>query len=262
MSSWPVSEQLVPVMKPESVLLTLDPAAAYAGLVASRAGVHTAVAHPCHPSIFLQRTTEEEWEDTFGGIAAPQEVVAAIESDDSTTKRRGRRDPAHVRARRRRALGDRQAAGGPGTDPRRDLACMIGACSRRPWRRPSTPSASPSRPPGRCSRPRPGGAGQRPPGSNPFSDACHIAMTYGRETVIQDDWKRSSPTASSTRSSPGCCASRPSSTQSADPQAGADPGRRSGGPDVLSAPGCIMEQATRHVRCGTRTGRGPVRSNH
>jgi hypothetical protein len=27
-------------------------------------------------------------------------------------------------------------------------------------------------------------------GSNPFSDACLIAMEYGRETIVKDDWKK------------------------------------------------------------------------
>jgi hypothetical protein len=27
-------------------------------------------------------------------------------------------------------------------------------------------------------------------GDNPFSDACLIAMKYGRETIIKDDWKK------------------------------------------------------------------------
>ena len=26
--------------------------------------------------------------------------------------------------------------------------------------------------------------------SNPFSEACLIAMDYGRETIIKDDWKK------------------------------------------------------------------------
>lgn len=26
-------------------------------------------------------------------------------------------------------------------------------------------------------------------GSNPFSDACLIAMDYGRESIVRDDWK-------------------------------------------------------------------------
>src|SRR6478735_12615242 len=52
-----VSEGVVPQMKAGSILLTLDPAAAYAGLLAKRDDVVQAVAHPCHPSVFLERTT-------------------------------------------------------------------------------------------------------------------------------------------------------------------------------------------------------------
>src|SRR5699024_9094709 len=56
-----ISEQVVPLMKDRSVLLTLDPAAAYAGLLTQREGVHQACAHPAHPSVFLERTSKEEW---------------------------------------------------------------------------------------------------------------------------------------------------------------------------------------------------------
>ncbi|HEY8294102.1 MAG TPA: phosphogluconate dehydrogenase C-terminal domain-containing protein, partial [Micrococcaceae bacterium] len=81
-----ISEGIVPQMKAGSILLTLDPAAAYAGLLAKRDDVTQAVAHPCHPSVFLERYTKEEYEDTFGGAAAPQNVVAAIETDDDAQK--------------------------------------------------------------------------------------------------------------------------------------------------------------------------------
>jgi hypothetical protein len=27
-------------------------------------------------------------------------------------------------------------------------------------------------------------------GDNPFSDACLIAMDYGRESIVRNDWKR------------------------------------------------------------------------
>ena len=58
-----VSETVVPQMKRDAVLLTLDPAAAYANLIAQRDDIEYAVAHPCHPSVFLQRYTKEEHED-------------------------------------------------------------------------------------------------------------------------------------------------------------------------------------------------------
>mgnify|MGYP001048335259 CR=1 FL=1 len=81
-----VTAELVPQLKSGAIVLTLDPAAAYAGLLATRDDVVQAVAHPCHPSVFLERTTKEEWADTFGGIAAPQDAIAAIESDDPGKK--------------------------------------------------------------------------------------------------------------------------------------------------------------------------------
>ncbi len=187
-----VSEQLVPVMKPESVLLTLDPAAAYAGLVASRVGVHTAVAHPCHPSIFLQRTTKEEWEDTFGGIAAPQEVVAAIESDDSRAKAiadaviRTMYAPVvdvHWVSVKQLAVLEPTLV--------ETIACMIGALLKEALEETIHTVGVPEP----AARAMLYGHTQVAlanalKGSNPFSEACHIAMTYGRETVIQDDWKK------------------------------------------------------------------------
>ncbi len=78
----PVTAQLVPQLRPGTIVLTLDPAAAYAGLLTTRDDIVQAVAHPCHPSVFLERTSKEEWADTFGGVAAPQDAIAAIESDD------------------------------------------------------------------------------------------------------------------------------------------------------------------------------------
>lgn len=76
----PVSAEVVPQLRPGTLLLTLDPAAAYANLLHQRGDVEYAVAHPCHPSVFLQRKTEAELNDTFGGIAAAQDVVAALQS--------------------------------------------------------------------------------------------------------------------------------------------------------------------------------------
>ena len=66
-----VSGEVVPQLRSGAVVLTLDPAAAYAGLLAERDDVSFAVAHPCHPSVFLERTSQPEWADTFGGIVRP-----------------------------------------------------------------------------------------------------------------------------------------------------------------------------------------------
>lgn len=47
-------------MRSGAVVLTVDPAAPYAGLLLEREDIHYACAHPRHPSVFLERTTKEE----------------------------------------------------------------------------------------------------------------------------------------------------------------------------------------------------------
>lgn len=187
-----VSEVVVPTMKSGAILLTLDPAAAYAGLLARRDDIGYAVAHPCHPSVFLERTKPEEWSDTFGGVAAPQEVVAALERGDDgarataeavistiyapviavhwvTVKQLAVLEPTLVET----------------------IACMIGDFLNEALEETVKTAGVPRE----AARAMLYGHtwialtnGLR--GSNPFSDACHIAMDYGRESIIKDDWKK------------------------------------------------------------------------
>ncbi|NQX17619.1 phosphogluconate dehydrogenase C-terminal domain-containing protein [Rathayibacter sp. VKM Ac-2857] len=187
-----VSEDVIPQMKSGAIILTLDPAAAYAGLLAKREDIHYAVAHPCHPSVFLERTTPEEWADTFGGIAAPQEVVAALEDADDdvraiagkvistiyapviavhwvTVKQLAVLEPTLVET----------------------IACMVGEFLKEALDETVNGVGVPYE----AARAMLYGHtwialtnGLR--GSNPFSEACHIAMGYGREALIKDDWKK------------------------------------------------------------------------
>ena len=187
----PVSAEVVPQLKTGAVVLTLDPAAAYANLLFRRGDVHYAVAHPCHPSVFLQRKTEAELADTFGGIAAPQEVVAAFESDDLakraqaeevitlmyapvlsvhwvTVKQLAYLEPTLVEV----------------------VACMVGSLLNEALQETIHTVGVPEP----AARAMLMGHvqvalanGLR--GDNPFSDACLIAMDYGRDKIIKDDWK-------------------------------------------------------------------------
>ncbi|GLY29536.1 phosphogluconate dehydrogenase C-terminal domain-containing protein [Kineosporia sp. NBRC 101731] len=187
----PVSEAIVPQVNPGTVVLTLDPAAAYANLLFRRDDIEYVVAHPCHPSVFLQRKTQAELDDTFGGIAAAQDVVAAIESGNAekqalaeeviklmyapvldvhwvTVKQLAYLEPTLVEV----------------------VACMIGDLLNEAL----------SETVNKVGVPEPAARamlmghvqvalanGLR--GDNPFSDACLIAMDYGREKLIKDDWK-------------------------------------------------------------------------
>lgn len=187
-----VSGSVVPQLRPGTVLLTLDPAAAYAGLLATREDIVFAVAHPCHPSIFLERHTAEEYADTFGGIAAPQDVIAAIETDDDakrqiaettirviyapvidvhwvTVKQLAQLEPTLVET----------------------IACMIGALLKEALDEAVHTMGVPEP----AARAILLGHTQVAlantlKGDNPFSDACLIAMDYGRESIVKDDWKK------------------------------------------------------------------------
>ena len=187
-----VTAELVPQLKSGAIVLTLDPAAAYAGLLASRDDVVQAVAHPCHPSVFLERTTKEEWADTFGGIAAPQDAIAAVESDDPGVR-------AIVEATVRAIYAPvidvhwvsiKQLAQ---LEPTlvETVACMIGSLLNEALDEAIHTMGVPEA----AARSILYGHTQVAlanglRGDNPFSDACLIAMDYGRESIIKDDWKK------------------------------------------------------------------------
>lgn len=187
-----VSATVVPLMKPGAVMLTLDPAAAYAGLLARRDDVIQAVTHPCHPSVFLERTTPEEYADTFGGIAAPQDAIAAIESDDPAARARVETvvrvifapviDVHWVTVKQLAQLEPTLVE---------TIACMIGALLAEALEEAVNTMGIPEA----AARSILLGHTQVAlantlKGSNPFSDACLIAMDYGRSTIIKDDWKK------------------------------------------------------------------------
>ncbi len=75
-----VSAQITPMMKAGAVMILLDPAAAYAGELARRSDCTFVVTHPCHPALFVEQQTPEAKADIFGGVAAPQHIVVALDS--------------------------------------------------------------------------------------------------------------------------------------------------------------------------------------
>jgi ketol-acid reductoisomerase len=187
-----VSGSVVPQMKPGSIVLTLDPAAAYAGLLATRDDVTMAVAHPCHPSVFLERTEKAQYADTFGGEAAPQNVVAAIESDDAEAKARAEQvirviygpviDVHWVTVKQLAVLEPTLVE---------TVACMVGTLLKDALYETVHTVGVPEE----AAKAILFGHIQIAltntlRGSNPFSEACEIAIQYGRDTIIKDDWKK------------------------------------------------------------------------
>ena len=187
-----VTAELVPQLKSGAIVLTLDPAAAYAGLLATRDDVVQAVAHPCHPSVFLERHTPEEYADTFGGIAAPQDAIGAIESDDPAKKELLETviraifapvvDVHWVTVKQLAQLEPTLVETG---------ACMIGALLNEALDEAIHTMGVPEA----AARSILYGHTQVAlanglRGDNPFSDACLIAMDYGRESIIKENWKK------------------------------------------------------------------------
>lgn len=73
-----VSSLVVPVMKSGAMLMVLDPAAAYLGELTQREDITYFVSHPCHPPVFNDEVTPEAKRDFFGGVAAKQAIVCAL----------------------------------------------------------------------------------------------------------------------------------------------------------------------------------------
>lgn len=73
-----ITHEIIPTLKPGTMVIGLDPAAAYAGVMPLRDDLTYFVAHPCHPPLFGDETTEEARTDWFGGVHAKHHIVCAL----------------------------------------------------------------------------------------------------------------------------------------------------------------------------------------
>ncbi|MBW2430303.1 MAG: oxidoreductase [Deltaproteobacteria bacterium] len=71
-----ISTEVVPHMQTDSTVILLDPAAAYMNQVCIRQDLHYTVIHPCHPALFKDQPTLDGYNDHFGGIAGLQDIVS------------------------------------------------------------------------------------------------------------------------------------------------------------------------------------------
>lgn len=187
-----VTEELVPKMSAGSTLLTLDPAAAYANVLYKRDDIRYAVAHPCHPSVFLQRHTDAEFADAFGGAAATQSVAAAFDDGSDAEKAAlesvvrvmyGPVDDVHWVTVTQLAYLEPTLV--------ETTNCMLSALLKEALDETVARTGIPRK----AAEAMLYGHIQIAlavtfKGTNPFSDACMIAMDYGRESIIKPDWKK------------------------------------------------------------------------
>jgi D-apionate oxidoisomerase len=74
-----ITHEIVPKLKPGTIVLGLDPAAAYAGVMPERDDITYFIAHPCHPPLFSDTEPASAKSDWFGGQGTlPQSVVCAL----------------------------------------------------------------------------------------------------------------------------------------------------------------------------------------
>ena len=186
-----LSKRLVPLLKPGAIALTLDPAAAHAGQLTTRADCTFVVVHPCHPPLFGDRDTPEEKADLFGGTAARQDIVMALmqgsEADFAEAEALCRHmfNPVvdcHRITVEQMAILEPAAA--------EVVVAMCATIMKEALNeaiRRGVPEAA--------ARSFLMGHTQIPlaivfQSSNPFSDAAQIAVAYGRRKVLREDWKK------------------------------------------------------------------------
>ena len=73
-----ISNHLIPLAKPDSIIMALDAGAPYAGEFKLRDDCTFVVSHPCHPPLFREQDTLEARRDLFGGVAGKQDIVIAL----------------------------------------------------------------------------------------------------------------------------------------------------------------------------------------
>jgi D-apionate oxidoisomerase len=74
-----ITHEIVPKLRPGTIVLGLDPAAAYAGVMPRRDDITYFIAHPCHPPLFSDTEPASPKSDWFGGQSTlPQSVVCAL----------------------------------------------------------------------------------------------------------------------------------------------------------------------------------------
>ncbi len=85
----PLAREIVPSLKAGTMVVTLDPAAAYGGELPEREDVSYFVTHPAHPPIYNDETDPEARRDYFGSGKAKQAIVNALMSGPEEDYARG-----------------------------------------------------------------------------------------------------------------------------------------------------------------------------
>jgi hypothetical protein len=84
-----IAGDLVPTLRPKTLVICLDPAAPYNGKLPPRKDIAYFVTHPGHPPIFNDETDPEARRDFFGSGKAKQAIVSALMQGTEDDYRKG-----------------------------------------------------------------------------------------------------------------------------------------------------------------------------
>lgn len=187
-----VSHEVVPQMKPGSMLMVLDPAAAHAEVLASRDDVSLFVTHPCHPPLWNDETDPEARRDFFGGIKAKQNIVCAIERGSDEDYAAGEALARAMYApvmRSHRITVEQMAILEPAMAETVAACCctIIREAMDEAIARGVPEAAAKDFMMGHANIPLAIVFGEI---GSPFSDGAKLIIEYGRERLIRPDWKK------------------------------------------------------------------------
>ena len=84
-----ICRDIVPKVKSGIIIMGLDPAAGYAGMLPDREDITYFIAHPCHAPMFGHEADPEAQEDFFGGNKAKQSIVCSLHQGPEEDYARG-----------------------------------------------------------------------------------------------------------------------------------------------------------------------------
>lgn len=186
-----ISHEVAPLMRAGAVLVTLDPAAAHAGVLTERDDIALFVTHPCHPPLWNDEEGPAR-RDFFGGMGARQAVVCALGRGPESAYEAGERlaramyDPV---TRTHRVTVEGMAI----LEPAMAETVVAMLCTTI---KEAMDEAIARGVPAEAARDFMMGHVNIPlaivfgEAGNPFSDGALRIIEYGRPRVLQEDWKQ------------------------------------------------------------------------
>ncbi len=187
-----VSHAIIDKVESGAIVVCLDAAGPFAGHLPERTDVTYFVTHPCHPPIFNDETTPEGRNDHFGGIAAKQGIVNAIlqgpASDYALGEAVGKAIYAPV-ARSHRVTVEQMALLEPGLSETvvASLLDVMREARDEVVARGVPAEAAQDFLLGHLNILAAVTFGHI---DGVFSDACNLAIKFGKPALMKDDWKR------------------------------------------------------------------------